>query len=155
MALTLDPSLLSSLSGSTAIVTGGANGIGLEVVRIYSSHGANVVIADLENARSSAEAAIGSLHDSSRAIFVPVNIVAFEEVRRLFLTTIERFGRVDIVVANAGIMETTRFFDFSVNEASELEEDSAGRVIDVNLKGSMNSMYVLSWNDSYLPYLSA
>ncbi|KAB5525531.1 hypothetical protein GE09DRAFT_473434 [Coniochaeta sp. 2T2.1] len=140
MALRFDQSLLSSLSGKTAIVTGGANGIGLEVVRKYHSHGANVVIADLETARSPAEAAISSLLDGSRAIFVPANIVVFEDVRRLFLTAIERFGRVDIVVANAGIMETTRFFDFAVDEEGGLKEDGAGRVIDVNLKGSMNTL---------------
>ena len=140
MSFTPDQSLLSSLSGKTAIVTGGANGIGLEVVRQYYSHGANVVIADLPNLRQSAEAAIKTLGDASRALFVPVNITIWEDVRQLFATAIERFGKVDIVVANAGIMEGRKFFDFDVDEKGELRDDGAGRVIDVNLKGTMNSM---------------
>ncbi|KAH6987793.1 hypothetical protein BKA56DRAFT_280198 [Ilyonectria sp. MPI-CAGE-AT-0026] len=140
MSFSPDPSLLSGVSGKTAIVTGGANGIGLETIRQYHANGANVVIADLESSRKSAEDAIQSLGDGSRALFVPVDIVVWDEVRALFALAIERFGRVDIVVANAGIMESRQFFDFDVNEKGELEDDGSTRVIDVNLKGTMNTL---------------
>ena len=139
MSFTPDPSLLSSLPGKTAIVTGGANGIGLEVIKQYYANGANVVIADLESSRQQAEVAIAALSDASRALFVPVNITIFEDVCQLFKATIEKFGKVDIVIANAGIMESRRFFDFEVDESGELKDDGSGRVIDVNLKGTMNS----------------
>ncbi|KAF7548412.1 hypothetical protein G7Z17_g7070 [Cylindrodendrum hubeiense] len=140
MSFSPDLSLLSGVTGKTAIVTGGANGIGLEAIRQYHANGANVVIADLPSARKAAENAIQSLGDASRALFVPVDIVVWDEVRALFASAIERFGGVDIVVANAGIMESRRFFDFDVNEKGELKDDGFTRIIDVNLKGTMNTL---------------
>lgn len=148
MSLVSDSTLLDSLPGKTAIVTGGANGIGLETVRMYHASGANVVIADLPGAKPSAEAAIKGLGDATRAVFVPVNIIDFEDVRRLFKETINRFRRVDIVVANAGIMETTRFFEFDTDEAGDLKGNGAGKVIDVNLKGTMNSRWRFEFSSS-------
>lgn len=140
MSFNLDPSLLQSLPTKTVIVTGGANGIGLEAIKQYYHSGANVVIADLANSRQQAEDAIAALGDPSRALFVPVNITIWEEVQQLFKSAIEKFGRVDIVIANAGIMESRKFFDFEVDESGDLRDDAYGRVIDVNLKGTMNSM---------------
>lgn len=134
---------LATLKGKTVIVTGGANGIGLKVVLKFYAQGANVVIADLPSAELAADAAIGSLEDKSRIIFAPLNIISWEDMSRLYQATLERFGRVNIVVANAGIMENRHFFDFVVDEAGELREDSgSGRVIDVNLKGAMNSTFL-------------
>lgn len=140
MSFNLDPSLLQSLPAKTVIVTGGANGIGLEAIKQYHHSGANVVIADLANSRQQAEDAIAALDDPSRALFVPVNITIWEEVQQLFKAAIEKFGRVDVVIANAGIMESRKFFDFEVDENGDLRDDASGRVIDVNLKGTMNSM---------------
>lgn len=128
------------LGSKTAIVTGGANGIGAEITRHYISLGANVVIADLPSAKDVAEELIKTLSVSGRAIFVAVNITKWNEMMTLFQQAIQKFGQVDIVVANAGIMETRRFFDFTVDRDGNLEEDTGSqRVIDVNLKGTMNS----------------
>jgi NAD(P)-dependent dehydrogenase (short-subunit alcohol dehydrogenase family) len=142
MAFSPDPSLLTRLAGKTAIVTGGANGIGLEAVRKYHASGANVVIADLPSAQPAAETAIQSLgNDAPRTMFVPVDITDWDDVAALFTSTISKFGRVDIVIANAGIMESHKFFDFQTNEAGRLMDDGSSRVIDVNLKGTMNSAF--------------
>ena len=127
------------LREKTVIVTGGANGIGLAVVRKYHACGANVVIADLPTTLHAADAAIKILGDESRALFVPANVTSWLEMRAVFHETLRKFERVDIVVANAGIMESDRFFDFEVDEQGQLRENGAGRVIDVNLKGAMNS----------------
>ncbi|KAK7432515.1 hypothetical protein QQZ08_001080 [Neonectria magnoliae] len=140
MSISPDTSLLRTLTGKTVIVTGGANGIGLETIRQCYANGANVVIADLASARKVAEDAIGNLGDASRALFVPVDIATWDEVRALFAATIERFLRVDIVVANAGVMETRGFFDFEINAKGDLEDDGSGRIVDVNLKGTMNTL---------------
>ena len=131
---------LDDLSFKTVIVTGGANGIGARAVHHYSQCGANVAIADLSSAEEAATKLIASLRYSEKAIFIPTNIVQWSSVSALFTTTLDRFGRVDIVVANAGIMESRGFFDFSLDDDGALQEatDSA-RVIDVNLKGTMNS----------------
>lgn len=132
----------------TVIVTGGASGIGAQTIRTYASHGCNVVIADLPSSSSAANAVISSLPDPSRALYQPANIVNWEEMKALFRETKSKFGQVDIVVANAGLMESKGFFDFEEDDQGELKEPSeAWRVIDVNLKGTMNSM-------SYLPSFS-
>jgi NAD(P)-dependent dehydrogenase (short-subunit alcohol dehydrogenase family) len=135
------PSLLSNLSSKTAIITGGANGIGAETARLFHSHGANVVIADLPQSQCAADKLIASL--SPRVAFIPTDILDWNSMTKLFAQTKEKFGSLEVVVANAGMMETKHFFDFEgeVDEKGELKEPKeAYRVIDVNLKGTMNSM---------------
>ena len=125
----------------TAIVTGGASGIGAQTVRLMYLQGMNVVIADLERSRGEAEELISSLPDSRRVIFQPVDVCSWPDLRSVFDSTIKNFGSLEIVVANAGIMETREFFDFDdIDLEGHLREPSeAHRVIDVNLKGVMNS----------------
>ena len=61
-------------------------------------------------------------------------------MRSLFREARNRFGQVDIVIANAGLMESTNFFDFEEDEKGELiESKDSQRVLDVNLKGTLNS----------------
>ncbi|KAF4991693.1 hypothetical protein FGRMN_7666 [Fusarium graminum] len=119
MSFIPDQSLLTGLAKKTVIVTGGANGIELEAIRKYYANGANVVIADLPSA---------------------LNITDWDDVSALFTSNIKRFGRVDIVVANAGIMESRKFFDFHMNKEGHLIDDGSSRIIDVNLKGTMNTL---------------
>jgi NAD(P)-dependent dehydrogenase (short-subunit alcohol dehydrogenase family) len=59
----------------------------------------------------------------------------------LFKLAREKFGPVQVVVANAGLMETKGFFDFEEDEQGDLRESKESyRVIDVNMKGTMNSL---------------
>lgn len=129
---------LLCLSLKTVIVTGGANGIGAETVRCYASHGAKVVIADLPSAARAAKILISSL-SGHQVVFIPVNICDWHETKELFKQTIQKFGQIDVVAANAGIMESKGFFDFETDEDGELKEPfDTYRVVDVNLKGTMN-----------------
>ncbi|KAI1038786.1 hypothetical protein LB503_007827 [Fusarium chuoi] len=132
---------LKNLAGKTVIITGGANGIGAETIRFFNSHGANTVIADLERTCVDAESVIRSLQCPSSALFISVNILLWDEIKDLISQSIRRFGKIDIVVANAGIMESQSLFDVeNVDEQGELHESAEGfRVIDVNLKGTINS----------------
>ncbi|KAF5580400.1 short-chain dehydrogenase reductase SDR [Fusarium pseudoanthophilum] len=141
---TRDLRSLSTLAGKTVIVTGGANGIGAETVKLFNSHGANTVVADLERTRAEAESVIRSLQHPSAALFFSVNILVWDEMRALFSQCIQNFGKIDIVVANAGIMESQSLFDITVDGQGELRESIEGfRVIDVNLKGTINRHVVL------------
>jgi NAD(P)-dependent dehydrogenase (short-subunit alcohol dehydrogenase family) len=136
----LDSEYAQRLSGRTAIVTGGANGIGAQTVRLLHSHGANVVIADLPSAKDAAEEIVSSL-SQSRILFVPTNILVWRDMLDLFEAALKRFGQVDIVIANAGMMESREFFDLETDENGELKEPlEAFKVIDVNLKGTMNTL---------------
>lgn len=122
------------------IVTGGAGGIGAQTICAYHSAGCNVVIADLPFAKDAAEKFISELSDPRRAMFHATNIINWDDMRALFRETKSRFGQVDVVVANAGLMESKGFYEFEEDEGGELKEPSeAYRVVDVNLKGTMNS----------------
>lgn len=128
----------------TVIVTGGANGIGAQTIRSFYENGCRVVIADLPSVRSAAESLIESLPDRSRTLYVPTNILDWNDMKALYRKTIEKFERVDIVIANAGMMESKGFFDFEMDESGDLKEPiEAYRVLDVNLKGTMNSEFSL------------
>ncbi|KAH8722494.1 hypothetical protein GQ44DRAFT_829017 [Phaeosphaeriaceae sp. PMI808] len=125
----------------TVIVTGGAGDIGAQTIRTYHAAGCNVVIADLPFAQDAANILISSLSDTSRAIYIPTNIVQWEDTKCLFRETKRRFGQIDIVIVNAGVMESKSFFDFEEDDEGELREPSeAYKVVDVNLKGSMNTL---------------
>jgi NAD(P)-dependent dehydrogenase (short-subunit alcohol dehydrogenase family) len=135
--ITIDPAILSTATNKTVLITGAARGIGAATAKQFNAHGANVVLADLAQFRSTAEGL-----DPSRAIFVQGDIVDWIELRECFKKTLERFGGIDIVVANAGIMESRSVLDFEVDEDGELkEDDEAKRVFDVNLRGTLNSEY--------------
>lgn len=157
-SVSFSTSFLEDLPHKTVIVTGGANGIGAQTVLLMHRYGANVVIADLPSTRSASEAIITSLpaQDQDRMLFVAANTVVWADMTNLFARSIERFGGVQIVIANAGVMESKSFFDFDdLDEKGELREPTeAYRVIDVNLKGTMNSMssrsFVPFCNDSYV-----
>ncbi|KAF2106148.1 hypothetical protein BDV96DRAFT_508419 [Lophiotrema nucula] len=127
-------------SPKTVIVTGGAGGIGAQTIRTYHSHGCNVVIADLPISKDAAETLISSLPDPNRAMYYPTNIVDWVNMREMFKAVVKSFGQVDVVVANAGMMESENFYDFEFDEEGELKEPrGAYRTVDVNLKGTMNN----------------
>jgi NAD(P)-dependent dehydrogenase (short-subunit alcohol dehydrogenase family) len=137
----LDIKLLDGIDSKTFIITGAAGGIGSATARLMNTHGANVVMADLEATRVAAESLIASFRWRSRAIFVPVDISDWDQMKRLFKQTLAVFGRPDVVVANAGIMESTEVLDLGdVGEDGEPTEPREGfEVIDINLKGTLNS----------------
>ncbi|KAF3036269.1 hypothetical protein E8E12_000136 [Didymella heteroderae] len=133
--------ILPSGRPKTVIVTGGAGGIGAQTIRTFHAHGCNVVIADLSFAKDAATSLIASLSETSRALFHETDITDWQSMRSLFRTSKERFGQVDIVIANAGLMESRDFFNFEEDENGELKDPKeAHKVIDVNLKGSMNTL---------------
>ena len=136
-----NPGLLANLAGKTVIVTGGAAGIGAATIKICNSQGANVVIADLEHTRAAAEVAIKDLPQPEKALFAPANILNWQQMNGMFKQVIERFGRVDVVVANAGTMESAMVLDLDNVEADgePKEPTEAYKVIDINLKGTLNS----------------
>ena len=87
----------SRLEGRVAVVTGGASGIGLASVRRLASEGAHVVIGDLDAAAGQAAA------DEVAGTFVQTDVTVDAEVERLFGSTFDAHGRIDVAFNNAGI----------------------------------------------------
>ncbi len=114
-----------SLSGKVALVTGGARGIGFATARALIARGASVAIADLD--REATIRAASQLHDS-RAIGVAADVTDRGAVQRAVAETVERFGGLDVVVANAGIASRVATFRAMPTETFQ-------RVIDVDLFG--------------------
>lgn len=111
------------LKNKVAIVTGAANGIGFAISKRYASEGAKVVLSDIDVEKGTAAAAeIGG-----DAIFIQADVGEKASVDNLVAKTVETFGRLDIAIANAGILRTGDFLD--------LTEDDFDAVIRVNLKG--------------------
>jgi len=113
--------------GRVALVTGGARGIGRGIVEAFAAAGAAVVVADRDGAE--AERVAGALGDGgAAALAVPVDVREAAAVTALVERSLERFGRLDVLVNNAGIYPNT-----PVLEMDEAEWDA---VFDVNVKGA-------------------
>ncbi len=95
---------MSRFQGRTAIITGGAQGIGRAIADRLAAEGAAVVIADVK-ADLAGEAAVAIEARGSQALAVATDVTDAEQVAALVQKTLDRFGRIDILVNNAG---TTR-----------------------------------------------
>ena len=89
------------LKDKVAIVTGAASGIGHDIARTYAREGACVVIADIN--QKAADAAAAELGDSKKAIGVMMDVTNEQQVDAGVTRTVEQFGKVDVLVSNAGI----------------------------------------------------
>lgn len=118
-----------SLNGRVAVITGASRGIGKAVALKLATEGADLVVTatSLEAARMTADEIIQL---GGKALALKVDVSVTEEVESLFQKTIEEFGRVDILINNAGI---TR--DGLLLRMKEADWDA---VLDVNLKGAFN-----------------
>ncbi|OZD65519.1 3-oxoacyl-ACP reductase FabG [Rhodococcus sp. 06-1460-1B] len=114
------------ISGRTAVITGGAQGIGLAIATMFAENGANIVIGDLDEAK--AKEAADAL--PSAAIGVRCNVTSASDVQALVDAAVASFGSIDVMVNNAGI---TR--DATMRKMTEEQFD---QVIDVHLKGCWN-----------------
>ncbi len=120
-----------TLKGHTAIVTGGASGIGLATVGMLSELGANIVIADL-NADAGSQVAKELNDTGGNALFVATNVSIADDVDALIQQTVDRFGSLEVLMHFAGIgleqhaLDTTR--------------ENWDKIIAVNLTGSFLMM---------------
>jgi NAD(P)-dependent dehydrogenase (short-subunit alcohol dehydrogenase family) len=110
----------------TAIVTGASGGIGLAVAKAFIDHDYNVVLhGTSEEKLNAVHAEIGSPED---VLLVAADVGVASDRQRLVDATLDRFGRIDVLVNNAGIFEPRPFL--------EVEETYLDRFLDVNLKGT-------------------
>ncbi len=106
-----------SLRGETVIVTGAGGGIGYEAARALLWLSANVVIAEIDEARGSrAQQALESEFGRDRALFVHTDVGDEASVQNLYETSVRRFGNVDAVINNATIAVLGKVTDLPIEE---------------------------------------
>ncbi|WJX50012.1 hypothetical protein P8452_36377 [Trifolium repens] len=117
---------LRRLEGKVALITGGASGIGEATARLFSKHGAQVVIADVED--DIGHSVCKDLHKSS-ASYVHCDVTKEKDIENAVNTTISKYGKLDIMFNNAGITGVNKT-NILENKLSEFQE-----VININLIG--------------------
>ena len=126
------------LNGRIAVISGGANGIGYATARTFARAGAKVIVWDF--AEEAGAAAIASLKDEGgQAMFHKVNVASQADVEVAVGAAITQFGRIDILINNAGIVRDAQLVKVKGGEViGKLSESDWDTVIDVNLKGVFN-----------------
>ena len=114
----------------TVFITGGASGIGAAAVRKFHAEGWNVAFMDIDAARGGELAA--SLADSDRVLFAAGSPTVRSDIRRAVAAAIEKFGRLDSVIANAGIHRANTLLDISDEELKLM--------IDTNIYGTVDTL---------------
>ena len=113
------------LKSKTALITGGASGIGAAIAKLFVQHGAAVAILDVNGEQ--AEATAASLSADGRAIAVAADVTDADSMKSAIDEAAERLGGLDIVVSAAGILDETPLAQMSV--------ETFERTIDIDLKG--------------------
>lgn len=114
------------LENKIAIVTGACSGIGKAIAEEFLKQGASVVFSDINEIQVSSE----------KAMFIKCDVSKSEEVNNLIEETIKKFGRIDIMVNNAGIG--------TVGDVLSTDDDSWNKIISINLSGVFFGMRAAS-----------
>ena len=109
-----------NLGGKTAIVTGGAMGIGLGIASRLAEAGASVLIADLDEKEGEKSA------DGKRVKFLKTDVSQEDDVKKMIETAVKEFGGLDIIVNNAGI--------YPKKPVSQMTKEDFDKVMSVNLR---------------------
>ncbi|WP_245706125.1 SDR family oxidoreductase [Catalinimonas alkaloidigena] len=121
------------LENKVAVVTGSSRGIGKAIAERYATRGAHVVV-NYTSHKAAAEAIVRSVEDrKGQAIAVQADVSKVDEVHCLFETALQHFGRIDIVVVNAGLELT----GLPVTDVTEAQFD---RLFNTNTKGAFFTM---------------
>ncbi len=116
------------LQGRVAIITGAAQGIGAEYARALALEGAAVVLADMVDASAVAHEIT---QHGGRALAVKVDVTSAESTQAMARATVEAFGRIDVLVNNAGL-----FANLALKPFEQIDSAEWDRVMAVNVRGA-------------------
>ena len=120
---------MTSLHGKVVFITGGARGIGAEVARRLRNKGAKLVLTDLDAAEL---AALGAELGEDRVLTAVADVRDLPAMQAVAARAVERFGGIDVVVANAGIA--------GYGSVLQIDPETFTRVLDVNLLGVFHTV---------------
>ncbi len=118
------------LSGKVALITGSARGIGKAIALELANHGANIVINDILTENEINKTLEEVKQSSNKAIGIRADITKLDEVKSMVKEIINKFGKVDILINNAGITRDSLLI--------RMKEEDWDAVININLKGTFN-----------------
>jgi NAD(P)-dependent dehydrogenase (short-subunit alcohol dehydrogenase family) len=122
---------LFSLKGKVAIVTGGSRGIGKAIALAFAEAGADVVVCSRNKRPPELEKVAEQIQAmGKRALAIPAHVGRKEDVQNVVQETIRQFGRVDILLNNAGANPL-------LSTLVELPEEAFEKVLEINLKGAL------------------
>ena len=116
------------LAGKVAIVTGGSRGIGRAVVDLLSSFGTKIAINYLRDEQAATAAMNLARERGAEALAIQADVSQLSQAERLVYETLERFGRIDFLVCNAGIWEG--------GPVESIAEELWDKTLEINLKGT-------------------
>jgi len=119
---------MGRLENQVAVVTGGNSGIGLATAKAFIDQGANVAIFGRD--QKTLDEAVETL--GANAISVQGDVTSDDDLKKLYETTVKRFGKVDVIFANAGIGEFMPLQDITSEHFNKL--------IDINVKGPLKTV---------------
>ena len=117
------------LKGRVALITGAAQGIGKSVALLLARNGADIVVSDI-NLEKAEETAKEIESIGSKAMAIKVDVANLKDVERMVGSILEKFGKIDILINNAGITRDKLIL--------RMTEEDWDAVLNVNLKGTFN-----------------
>src|SRR5919106_4035760 len=130
---------MTDLTGSTALITGSARGIGKAIALGYAQLGANIVLNYPANAAGAEQALAEVREHGVEGIAVRADISKPADVDRLYAEATKQFGSLDIIVANAGV-------ELPGVPIVELSDEQIDRLVDINVRGAFMTMQRASKN---------
>lgn len=120
---------MADISGKTVLITGASQGIGASAAQIFAEAGAYVVLV----ARNNSAIDVIAAEIGEQALAVGCDVADYDQVQAAVTAAIARFGGVDVLINNAGVVDPISHLDQSV-------PSDWGKVIDINLKGVYHGM---------------
>lgn len=118
------------MTGKTVVITGASRGIGAEAGRVFHAAGANVVLL----ARSADAVNELAVELGERAMGMACDVASYDQVAAAIAATVDRFGGVDVLINNAGVIEP-------ISHLASADPAGWGQVIDINIKGVFYGMH--------------
>ncbi|HET8522765.1 MAG TPA: SDR family NAD(P)-dependent oxidoreductase, partial [Thermomicrobiales bacterium] len=116
------------LAGKVAVITGAGTGIGVGLGRALANVGATVVLSPFASVKGAEHLAAEITQQGGQALVYPTDIREYDQVEKLFDATLDKFGRVDILINNSGITEP--------HSILEMTPDEWDKTLNINLRGA-------------------